>query len=41
MSNSLVIFLYNEKLNMLNIINKVLSQGFEVLVVDDNLTDRT
>ena len=42
MSNSLVIFpTYNEKLNILNIINKVLSQGFEVLVVDDNSPDRT
>ena len=40
MSNSLVIFpTYNEKLNILNIINKV--QGFEVLVVDDNSPDRT
>jgi len=42
MSKSLVIFpTYNEKLNISKIIYRVLSEGFEVMVVDDNSPDKT
>ena len=42
MIKSLVIFpTYNEKSNILHIIDEVLSHGFEVLVIDDNSPDKT
>ena len=42
MNDSIVIFpTYNEKLNIVEIINNVLSEGFEVLVIDDNSPDKT
>ena len=42
MIKSLVIFpTYNEKSNILQIINDVLTHGFEVLVIDDNSPDKT
>ncbi len=42
MIKSLVIFpTYNEKFNILQIINDVLSHGFDVLVIDDNSPDKT
>lgn len=42
MKNSLVIFpTYNEKPNIVKIINNVLSEGFEVLVIDDSSPDKT
>ena len=42
MNDSIVIFpTYNEKLNIIEIINNVLSEGFEVLVIDDNSPDKT